>query len=167
MRVGPRAIISVAYRSMQDQRSFSSSFRSAAEPGRASRVPWRAMPADHPAWDCVYTFFKRWRDKGLAGEFHDRLRDWVRETVRRDPEPTAGSVWDGFRGSRQRPGAEGKPLPRPGRRRCSNPGRSMRPARSGQRLHRMVREGRVTDLVENDNNWPELAAEFAGQSSCP
>ncbi|MFI6449746.1 hypothetical protein [Kitasatospora sp. NPDC050543] len=55
-------------------------------------VRWRAMPADFPAWDRVYAFFRRWRDKGLVGEFHDRLRDLVREDTDRDREPTAGII---------------------------------------------------------------------------
>ena len=31
------------------------------------------MPADFPAWDRVYAFWRRWRDQGLIGELHDRL----------------------------------------------------------------------------------------------
>ncbi|MEV6212540.1 IS5 family transposase [Kitasatospora sp. NPDC051914] len=58
----------------------------------AGGIAWRAMPADFPAWDRVYAFFRRWRDKGLVGEFHDRLRDRVREVAGRDPEPTAGII---------------------------------------------------------------------------
>ncbi|MFB8171468.1 IS5 family transposase [Kitasatospora purpeofusca] len=58
----------------------------------AGGITWRAMPADFPAWDRVYAFFRRWRDKGLVAEFHDRLRDRVREEAGRDSEPTAGIV---------------------------------------------------------------------------
>ncbi|MBA9050449.1 MULTISPECIES: transposase [Streptomyces] len=50
------------------------------------------MPADFPAWDRVYAFFRRCRDNGLTSEFHDRLRDRVRESAGRDPEPTAGVI---------------------------------------------------------------------------
>ncbi|WP_333753854.1 transposase [Streptomyces sp. IBSBF 2394] len=49
----------------------------------AGGITWRAMPADFPAWDRVYAFFRRWRDKGLTAEFHDRLRDRVREAAGR------------------------------------------------------------------------------------
>ncbi|MCL6733499.1 hypothetical protein [Streptomyces neyagawaensis] len=50
------------------------------------------MPADFfPAWDRVYAFFRRRRDKGLTAEFHDRLRDRARRAAGRDPEPTVGS----------------------------------------------------------------------------
>ncbi|MCG7203665.1 IS5 family transposase [Streptomyces arenae] len=58
----------------------------------AGGITWRSMPADFPAWDRVYAFFRRWRDKGLIGEFHDRLRDRVREAAGRDREPTAGII---------------------------------------------------------------------------
>ncbi|MFD8726361.1 IS5 family transposase, partial [Streptomyces sp. NPDC059629] len=58
----------------------------------AGGITWRAMPADFPAWDRVYAFFRRWRDTGLVAEFHDRLRDRVREAAGRDREPTAGII---------------------------------------------------------------------------
>ncbi|MFI6586044.1 IS5 family transposase [Embleya sp. NPDC050493] len=55
-------------------------------------IKWRAMPADLPPWDRVYAFFRRWRDQGLAGEFHDRLRARCRVAGGRAVEPTAGSI---------------------------------------------------------------------------
>ncbi|WP_197085323.1 IS5 family transposase [Saccharothrix sp. ST-888] len=55
-------------------------------------IKWRAMPADFPAWDRVYAFWRRWRDKGLVKEFHDRLRARVRESEGRNAEPTAAIV---------------------------------------------------------------------------
>ncbi|MET9339083.1 transposase [Nonomuraea sp. NPDC003804] len=55
-------------------------------------IKWRAMPADFPAWTCVYAFFRRWRDQGLAGEFHDRLRARCRIAEGRAVEPTAGNI---------------------------------------------------------------------------
>ncbi|MFF8590869.1 IS5 family transposase [Streptomyces sp. NPDC015220] len=58
----------------------------------AGGITWRAMPADFPAWDRVYAFFRRWRDKGLTAEFHVRLRDRVRQAAGRDPEPTAAVI---------------------------------------------------------------------------
>jgi transposase len=58
----------------------------------AGGIAWRAVPADFPAWDRVYAFFRRWRDKGLVAEFHDRLRDRARRAAGRDPEPTAGII---------------------------------------------------------------------------
>ena len=58
----------------------------------AGGITWRAMPADFPAWDRVYAFFRRWRDRGLARELHDRLRDRFRAAAGRDTEPTAGII---------------------------------------------------------------------------
>ncbi|MFD3531744.1 IS5 family transposase [Streptomyces sp. NPDC058664] len=58
----------------------------------AGGIAWRAVPADFPAWDRVHAFLRRWRDKGLVAEFHDRLRDRVRETSGRAPESTAGII---------------------------------------------------------------------------
>jgi transposase len=55
-------------------------------------IKWRAMPTDLPPWDRVYAFFRRWRDQGLAAEFHDRLRARCREVEGRDAEPTAGII---------------------------------------------------------------------------
>ncbi|MFI0939706.1 IS5 family transposase [Streptomyces sp. NPDC021020] len=58
----------------------------------AGGIAWRAMPADFPAWDRVYAFFRRRRDTGLVAELHDRLRDRVRVAAGRDQEPTAGII---------------------------------------------------------------------------
>ncbi|MCM2422818.1 transposase [Streptomyces sp. RKAG293] len=58
----------------------------------AGGIAWRAMPADFPAWDRVYAFFRRWRMGGLIGEFHDRLCGKVSAREGRDAEPTAAVV---------------------------------------------------------------------------
>lgn len=55
-------------------------------------IKWRAMPADFPPWPRVYAFFARWRDTGLVGELHDRLRQAVRRAEGREPEPSAAVV---------------------------------------------------------------------------
>ncbi|MFF7183097.1 IS5 family transposase [Streptomyces sp. NPDC008121] len=55
-------------------------------------IEWRAMPAGFPAWDRVYAFCRRWRNNGLTGELHDRLRGKVRETAGREPEPAAAVI---------------------------------------------------------------------------
>ncbi|MER5891152.1 transposase [Streptomyces sp. NPDC001941] len=55
-------------------------------------INWRSMPADFPAWDRVYAFFRRCRKNGLANEFHDRLRGRLREAGSRDAEPTAAII---------------------------------------------------------------------------
>lgn len=56
-------------------------------------IKWRAMPADFPAWEAVYRFFRRWRDQQLLVVLHDRLRRAVRVRDGRGPEPT-GAVID-------------------------------------------------------------------------
>ncbi|MFF4837714.1 transposase [Streptomyces sp. NPDC001315] len=53
---------------------------------------WRSMPADFPAWDRVHAFFRRWRERGLVKEFHDRLRGRPREAEGRKAEPTAAII---------------------------------------------------------------------------
>ncbi|MEU6974348.1 IS5 family transposase [Kitasatospora aureofaciens] len=69
-------------------------------------IKWRAMPADFPAWDRVYAFWRRWRDRGLVQEFHDRLRRKVRENEGRNAEPTAAIIdSQSIRGSASVPAA--------------------------------------------------------------
>jgi transposase len=55
-------------------------------------IKWRALPADFPAWDRVYAYFRRWRDQGLAREFHHRLRGRLRVAEGRDAQPTAAII---------------------------------------------------------------------------
>ncbi|WP_369243648.1 IS5 family transposase [Streptomyces sp. R41] len=55
-------------------------------------VKWRSVPADFPAWDRVYAFFRRWRENGLVKELHDRLRGKVREAEGRQTEPSAAII---------------------------------------------------------------------------
>lgn len=55
-------------------------------------IKWRAMPSDFPPWPRVYAFFSRWRDAGLVTELHERLREAVRTSQGRSPEPSAAVV---------------------------------------------------------------------------
>ncbi|WP_414166345.1 IS5 family transposase [Streptoverticillium reticulum] len=55
-------------------------------------IKWRAMPVDFPAWDRVYAFFRRWRERGLVKELHDRLRGRLRLAEGRGAEPTAAII---------------------------------------------------------------------------
>jgi hypothetical protein len=50
------------------------------------------MPADFPAWDDCYRFFRRWKTQGLLTVVHDRLRRACREKAGRPPEPTAAII---------------------------------------------------------------------------
>ncbi|WP_179436241.1 IS5 family transposase [Streptomyces sp. Ag82_O1-15] len=54
--------------------------------GAVGKGPGPRAPRRRP------TSLRRWRDKGLAAEFHDRQRDRVRTVAGRDPEPTAGII---------------------------------------------------------------------------
>ncbi|MEE1745038.1 IS5 family transposase [Streptomyces sp. JV184] len=55
-------------------------------------IKWRATLADFPPWHRVYAFFRRWRDRCMVREFHDRVRGRVRERTGRDALPTAGVI---------------------------------------------------------------------------
>ncbi|MFF3645519.1 transposase [Streptomyces sp. NPDC002564] len=55
-------------------------------------IKWRAMPADFPPRDRVDAFFRRWREHGLIGEFHDRLGGKVRQAAGRDQQPSAAVI---------------------------------------------------------------------------
>ncbi|WP_261398807.1 transposase [Streptomyces misionensis] len=106
----------------------------------AGGITWRAMPADFPAWDRVYAFFRRWRDKGLTCEFHDRLRDRARIVAGRDAEPTAAVIdaqsVKAAASVRPRPGASTTGRRHPMRRTCQ--------ATRGRRGSRVVGKATVS-----------------------
>ncbi len=49
---------------------------------------WRDIPADFPAWQTVYTYFRNWRQDGTWKAIHDRLRGWTRATAGRQESPS-------------------------------------------------------------------------------
>ena len=53
---------------------------------------WRMLPHDFPPWESVYGYFRRWRQAGIWQQVHDHLRSQYRETLGRDPCPSAGAV---------------------------------------------------------------------------
>ncbi|MFE9312958.1 transposase [Streptomyces sp. NPDC006706] len=55
-------------------------------------VKWANLPADFPPYRRVHAFVRRWQVTGLFAEFHDRLRDRVREKEGRAVDPTAAIV---------------------------------------------------------------------------
>jgi transposase len=55
-------------------------------------VRWRALPGDFPAWQTVYTPSRNWRKDGTWLHIHDRLREWTRIEVERQPSPTFAMV---------------------------------------------------------------------------
>lgn len=57
-----------------------------------SGCAWRMLPKDFPPWQDVYAHFRRWTDKGLFEQMHDRLRAMWRERDKRDVNPTAAII---------------------------------------------------------------------------
>ena len=53
---------------------------------------WRMLPHDFPPWESVYGYFRRWCQAGIWQQVHDRLRSQYRESLGRDPCPSAGAV---------------------------------------------------------------------------
>lgn len=53
---------------------------------------WRALPHDFPAWQTVYSYFRRWRDDGTWQRIHDTLRAEIRWRAGRHKHPTAGCL---------------------------------------------------------------------------
>jgi transposase len=57
-----------------------------------SGCKWRQLPADFPPRSAVYAYFQRTAETGALAEYHDRLRDRVRESEGRAAEPTAAII---------------------------------------------------------------------------
>jgi transposase len=55
-------------------------------------VKWANLPADFPPFKRVHAFARRWQIRGLLVEFHDRLRDRVRQKEDRLADPSAAIV---------------------------------------------------------------------------
>ncbi|WP_392481047.1 IS5 family transposase [Nostoc sp. C110] len=53
---------------------------------------WRMMPHDLPAWQTVYSYFRRWERKGVWQKIHTVLRSQLRKIEGRDVEPSAGII---------------------------------------------------------------------------
>jgi transposase len=53
---------------------------------------WRMLPNDFPAWQTVYGYFRDWSNDGTLKALHDALREQVRVSEGRNPEPSAGIV---------------------------------------------------------------------------
>ena len=54
-----------------------------------SGCSWRMLPKEFPKWQNVYAHFRRWNEKGLFEQMHERLRGMWRERVGRNVQPTA------------------------------------------------------------------------------
>src|SRR5918912_2374041 len=53
---------------------------------------WRYLPVDFPPWQTVYGHFKQFNERGTTERILDELREQVRITEGRQPEPTAGII---------------------------------------------------------------------------
>jgi putative transposase len=51
---------------------------------------WRMLPREYPKRQTVYWYFTRWQDDGTWERITDALRQAVRRTAGRHPDPSAG-----------------------------------------------------------------------------
>lgn len=53
---------------------------------------WNFLPPDFPSWPVVYNQFRRWQKNDTWDRVHDTLRDKLRTTASRNPQPTAAVI---------------------------------------------------------------------------
>lgn len=53
---------------------------------------WRYLPADFPPWQTVYGRFRQWNKRGVTEGILTELREQVRISQGRNPEPSAGII---------------------------------------------------------------------------
>src|SRR5918999_984700 len=53
---------------------------------------WRLVPKEFGHWSTIYGYFKRWRRDGVWARMMETLRQWERQWLGRQPEPSAGSI---------------------------------------------------------------------------
>lgn len=53
---------------------------------------WNFLPPDFSPWKVVYNQFTRWQRNGTCDKVHDTLRDRLRTTASRNPQPTAAVI---------------------------------------------------------------------------
>jgi transposase len=54
-----------------------------------SGAPWRMLPTNFPPWEAVYQQTRRWINAGVFAEMTHDLRELLRWTEDRDPDPSA------------------------------------------------------------------------------
>ncbi len=59
---------------------------------RRTGCAWRLMPHDLPQWQTAYQTFRAWRRDGTWLRMHDQLRDRVRTSMGRHPQPSAAII---------------------------------------------------------------------------
>ena len=55
-------------------------------------VKWRNLPADFPAWQTVYGYFRLWMRLGVWESINQALVGEVRQAVGRETEPSLGII---------------------------------------------------------------------------
>lgn len=53
---------------------------------------WRMLPHDFPAWQTVYYYFRKWRERELFAQINTELREDVRVKEGREPTPSAAII---------------------------------------------------------------------------
>jgi len=57
-----------------------------------SGCQWRLLPHDFPRWPTVYHYFRKWRIDGTWERINRAIRERLRVSLKRDPQPSAGVV---------------------------------------------------------------------------
>jgi putative transposase len=57
-----------------------------------SGCPWRLLPRNFPPWCTVYHYFRRWSLDGTWERVNRTIRELLRATLGRNPQPSAGIV---------------------------------------------------------------------------
>jgi putative transposase len=53
---------------------------------------WRLLPKEYPKWQTVYYYFRRWRDAECFVAINEKLRQTLRLTVGKQPDPSAAII---------------------------------------------------------------------------
>jgi putative transposase len=59
-----------------------------------SGCQWRLLPCDFPPWETVYHYFRRWSLDGTWERVHHTIRERLRASLGRTPQPSAAIVVD-------------------------------------------------------------------------
>src|SRR5215510_739031 len=57
-----------------------------------SGCAWRLLPHEFPSWQTAYHYFRLWRLNGTWEHLNTALREQLRATIGRHPEPSAGII---------------------------------------------------------------------------
>lgn len=57
-----------------------------------SGCSWRMLPGDFPAWQTVYSYFRRWKLDGTWIRIHRYLKDWIRLHLCRRTSPSVAII---------------------------------------------------------------------------